>query len=207
MIFMRKKRLKNTKGFTLVELIVVLALVSILLAGGAGGLFAYSRYAARRQEQEYARSIYYAAQAALTHAKASGMLDALRSRAEEAENLPEAVGSLSGTAGSLPETAGETQSRWYLTKKKQEKDSVLGELLEPYMTEDILTDAALYLEADLETGIVYTAGYSSRADEFLSGQDGPVAVLYDSLEGRNGSYREETGAGIYETKTQKIETE
>ena len=189
---MKMKSWKNKKGFTLVELIVVLALLSLLFAVAAGGLSAYSRYAERRKDNEYARSIYYAAQSALTHEKASGMLEKLKEQAES-----------SGTSVYLEQEADGAR-RWILTKEKEGADDMVSSLLEPYIMKDILTDAAVYVEADLEKGIVYAAGYSRKADRFLPEERGVVAVFYGIVE-RAGLWKK-AGAENHETKTQTIKT-
>lgn len=178
---MKMKSWKNKKGFTLVELIVVLALLSLLFAGAAGGLSAYSRYAERRKNNEYARRIYYAAQSALTHEKASGMLEKLKEQAESPD------------ASVYLEQQAEGARRWILTKEKEESDDMVSSLLKPYITEDILTDAAVYVEADLEKGIVYAAGYSRKADRFLPEERGVVAVFYGILENGERVHGREAG--------------
>ncbi len=178
---MKMKSWKNKKGFTLVELVVVLGLLSLLFAGAAGGLLAYSRYAKRRQNNEYARSIYYAAQAALTHEKASGLLAKLTKQVEASE------------ASVYLQEETEGARRWLLMKERNDSDSLLCSLLEPYIAQDILADAAVFLEADLEAGIVYAAGYSSQADGFLPVQDGIEAVFYKGLSKEEHSHGREAG--------------
>lgn len=70
---------------------------------------------------------------------------------------------------------------------------MVSSLLKPYITEDILTDAAVYVEADLEKGIVYAAGYSRKADRFLPEERGVVAVFYGILENGERVHGREAG--------------
>ena len=102
--------LSTEKGFTLAELIVVLALLSILAAGGAGALSAYSKHAAFRKNNEQARIVYQAAQAAVTHAKASGMLEELNrsiaAASQEAGAVPRGIAAEITSAAGSADAAG-----------------------------------------------------------------------------------------------------
>ncbi|MDD3183843.1 MAG: type II secretion system protein [Anaerostipes sp.] len=71
-----KKRLGN-QGFTLVETMVVLLILGILMSVTAGGLVAYLRHANFKKNNEYAQTIYTAAQSSFTYAKTSGQLEEL----------------------------------------------------------------------------------------------------------------------------------
>ena len=53
---------KNNKGFTLVEMIVVLAILVILLSTSVMGLLAWQDWADFNRENEYAQSLFIAAQ-------------------------------------------------------------------------------------------------------------------------------------------------
>lgn len=63
------------RGFTLVELIVVLALMAILLSITAFGSINWLDWSRFQQEDSYAESIFYAAQNQITEMDASGALD------------------------------------------------------------------------------------------------------------------------------------
>ena len=68
----------SRKGFTLVELIVTLAILAIVLSASIFGIVAYQKYANYKRNNEYARTIFAAAQSGLTHYKASGELEDLQ---------------------------------------------------------------------------------------------------------------------------------
>ena len=68
----------SRKGFTLVELIVTLAILAIVLSASIFGILAYQKYANYKRNNEYARTIFAAAQSGLTHYKASGELEDLQ---------------------------------------------------------------------------------------------------------------------------------
>ena len=71
------KNIKNKKkGFTLVELMVVLAITAILAALVGGGLIAYTRLARFEKNEANARTLFQTAQISLTRMETAGELDA-----------------------------------------------------------------------------------------------------------------------------------
>lgn len=63
-----KKTLKmNSNGFTLVEVIVTIVILGILLAGGFVSIISWQHNALYNKNNEYAQTIFSAAQSALAH--------------------------------------------------------------------------------------------------------------------------------------------
>ena len=72
---MMKNKRTRSSGFTTVELIVVLVILVILLSASVAGLLSWQKYSAFKRNNEYAKSLFTAAQSALTHYKVSGKLE------------------------------------------------------------------------------------------------------------------------------------
>lgn len=78
---MKKRSIQqNHKGFTLVELVVVLVLMGILLSISAAGLIAFQDQSGQLQKNEAAQTLFYAAQSKLTQMEGNGQLEDLRER-------------------------------------------------------------------------------------------------------------------------------
>ena len=83
MVQYNKNIKNNKKGFTLVELMVVLAITAILAALVGGGLIAYTRLARFEKNEANARTLFQTAQISLTRMETAGELDAFRRQVME----------------------------------------------------------------------------------------------------------------------------
>ena len=75
---MRKRIGRSDKGFTLVECIVVLAILAILVTVSVLGLSAYTRHSRFVKNNSYAETVFYAAQSSLNHYASSGQMQELK---------------------------------------------------------------------------------------------------------------------------------
>lgn len=187
---MMKNKRTRSSGFTTVELIVVLVILVILLSASVAGLLSWQKYSAFKRNNEYAKSLFTAAQSALTHYKVSGKLEDLRKTVSVPENL---VGN---------EIAGDYSGRLYCleVQKDQEnlKDSQLYQLLQDYVYDKSIFNAAIRVEFDPADGVVYSVCYSDRAQSFdESTKDGSGGVMGVALSNRVESVRKDIILGYY----------
>ncbi|MCR5232781.1 MAG: prepilin-type N-terminal cleavage/methylation domain-containing protein, partial [Lachnospiraceae bacterium] len=70
--------MKDNRGFTLVELIVVIVIIAILAGLTVGGILAWRDWADFNRENEYAETLFVAAQNQLNDYSASGRLEAMQ---------------------------------------------------------------------------------------------------------------------------------
>lgn len=77
------KRVRNNLGFTLAELMIVVAIVAILAGVGSVGVVQFKRSLAQREADSIARELFVAAQNHLTMAKSEGSLATVKGSAEK----------------------------------------------------------------------------------------------------------------------------
>lgn len=75
----RKNRNRNQGGYTLVELIVVICIVLILAGGAVFGVMTWIRWSQFKEQNEYAKTLFSAAQNHLTEYSENGQLGQLQS--------------------------------------------------------------------------------------------------------------------------------
>lgn len=154
---MRQPQDKNrTKGFTLVEMIVVGVILVILLSVGAGAIVKYQHFSMYKQNNEYARTLFSSAQSALSYYQSGGGLKELAEKVKTPEHKVS-----SGTAGEPGD--------WYYLEIKKGDDletNLLYQILKDYVYLEAVWDAAIRLEFNPDTGAVLSVCYSNRADRF-----------------------------------------
>lgn len=154
----------NSNGFTLVEVIVTIVILGILLAGGFVSIISWQHNALYNKNNEYAQTIFSAAQSALAHMDAGGNLG-------ELENYIDNGGENSGT---VPDSAFElknSRSLSYLDitmdmTEDRLKESQLYQLLKNYVYDKGIFNAAIHLEFDVSDGTVYSVSYCDKANTF-----------------------------------------
>lgn len=171
------KKTRRSSGFTMVELMVVLAIMAILAALVGGGLIAYTRLARFEKNEANARTLFQTAQIALTRRDTAGELDDFRQKVL-----------LNGQAGAhfdpAAQKADELNKNIYALyyDKVTDTDSdneLLRELLGDYIYDDSLLNAAICVEIDAASGQVYSVFYDTNADKLRFGEKDGATNIYD----------------------------
>ena len=171
------KKTRRSSGFTMVELMVVLAIMAILAALVGGGLIAYTRLARFEKNEANARTLFQTAQIALTRRDTAGELDDFRQKVL-----------LNGQSGAhfdpAVQKADELNKNIYALycDKVTDADSdneLLRELLGDYIYDDSLLNAAICVEIDAASGQVYSVFYDTNADKLRFWEKDGATDIYD----------------------------
>ena len=160
-----KSKIKNRKrGFTLVELMIVLIIMAIIAAIAIPSFINYWRNAEFRKNESNAKTVYLAAESKLTYYRSSGQWDRFK---EQVKKQGKSANFFKDDAST---TFDETRlnGRIYAitldsdaSKAEQEKNPVM-QLLGDYLTEGDFLKGAIGIEIDVETGEVYSAFYGTK---------------------------------------------
>lgn len=184
------KNIKNKKkGFTLVELMVVLAITAILAALVGGGLIAYTRLARFEKNEANARTLFQTAQISLTRMETAGELDAFRQQVMEEGS----TGDHFQNDVTVTDAGGNT----LVSRTKTELDqnvaalyydrtgaaagnhnALVERLLGDYIYDASLLNASICVEIDVQSGQVYSVFYDTKSDKLRFNQDGATNI-YD----------------------------
>ena len=194
------KNIKNKKkGFTLVELMVVLAITAILAVLVGGGLIAYTRLARFEKNEANARTLFQTAQISLTRMETAGELDAFRQQVMEEGST--------GDHFQNDVTVTDADGKTLVSRTKTELDqnvaalyydrtgaaagnhnALVERLLGDYIYDASLLNASICVEIDVQSGQVYSVFYDTKSDKLRFNQDGATNI-YDRSYGhrRNDS--------------------
>lgn len=175
-----KQKTRNQKGFTLVELVVVLVILAILAALAGAGLIAYTRLARFEHNESNARTVFQAAQIALTRKDTSGDMDDFLTQLTEngTRNGHFTADGLQAQYGADAEDkAKELNSRIVaLYYDKSAPDTAASQLvyglIGPYLYDESIFNASITLEIDSLTGQIYSAFYDTASDKMRFSADG-----------------------------------
>lgn len=199
------KNIKNKKkGFTLVELMVVLAITAILAVLVGGGLIAYTRLARFEKNEANARTLFQTAQISLTRMETAGELDAFRRQVMEEGD----TGDHFQNDVTVTDAGGNT----LVSRTKTELDqnvaalyydrtgaaagnhnALVKELLGDYIYDASLLNASICVEIDMQSGQVYSVFYDTKSDKLRFNQDGATNIYDRSYDHR----RNDTLVGYY----------
>lgn len=197
------KNIKNKKkGFTLVELMVVLAITAILAALVGGGLIAYTRLARFEKHEANARTLFQTAQISLTRMETAGELDAFRDKVTKSGSMGQHFAEGLTDANGKP-LDGRTQKdlNTYIAALYYDKtgaadgnhNALVKELLGDYIYDASLLNASICVEIDVQSGQVYSVFYDTKSDKLRFNQDGATNIYDRSYDHR----RNDTLVGYY----------
>ena len=190
------KNIKNKKkGFTLVELMVVLAITAILAVLVGGGLIAYTRLARFEKNEANARTLFQTAQISLTRMETAGELDAFRQQVMEEGST--------GDHFQNDVTVTDANGKTLVSRTKTELDqnvaalyydrtgaaagnhnALVERLLGDYIYDASLLNASICVEIDVQSGQVYSVFYDTKSDKLRFNQDGATNIYDRSYDHR-----------------------
>lgn len=188
------KIIKNRKkGFTLVELMVVLVITAILAALVGGGLIAYTRLARFEKNEANARTLFQTAQISLTRMETAGELDAFRDKVTKSGNMGQHFAEGLTDADGKP-IAGRTQKdlNTYIAALYYDKtgaangnhNALVKELLGDYIYDASLLNASICVEIDIQSGQVYSVFYDTNSSKLRFNEAGATDIYDRSYEHR-----------------------
>ena len=195
MVQYNKNIKNNKKGFTLVELMVVLAITAILAVLVGGGLIAYTRLARFEKNEANARTMFQTAQISLTRMETAGELDAFRQQVIEEGST--------GDHFQNDVTVTDADGKTLVSRTKTELDrnvaalyydrtgaaagnhnALLERLLGDYIYDASLLNASICVEIDIQSGQVYSVFYDTKSDKLRFNQDGATNIYDRSYDHR-----------------------
>ena len=202
MVQYNKNIKNNKKGFTLVELMVVLAITAILAVLVGGGLIAYTRLARFEKNEANARTLFQTAQISLTRMETAGELDAFRDKVTKSGSMGQHFAEGLTDADGKP-LDGRTQKdlNTYIAALYYDKtgaadgnhNALVKELLGDYIYDASLLNASICVEIDVQSGQVYSVFYDTKSDKLRFNQDGATNIYDRSYDHR----RNDTLVGYY----------
>lgn len=195
MVQYNKNIKNNKKGFTLVELMVVLAITAILAALVGGGLIAYTRLARFEKNEANARTLFQTAQISLTRMETAGELDAFRRQVMEEGD----TGDHFQNDVTVTDAGGKTLVSRTKTELNQNvaalyydrtgaaagnHNALVERLLGDYIYDASLLNASICVEIDMQSGQVYSVFYDTKSDKLRFNKNGATNIYDRSYDHR-----------------------
>lgn len=205
---------KENKGFTLVELVVSFVIILMVAALSVVGVLAYQDYADYRRQNNYAETLFVAAQSKVTGYSVRGQLKNLEAAAVKPLDM-NMVTTPGGIRASESEngTNAKQGTVYYLTgnreayaaylngeyKNKTDTVSVcyqtLYDLFDEYLFDKSVLNASIAVEFNPWQGQIYSVLYSDKCGGFTYTEENKNGIV--NVLNRQEDYRSEYMIGYY----------
>ena len=220
----QERRCRSNRGFTLVEMIVTMMLLSILLTISVMGLMAWQDWSDFNQANEYAETMFLAAQNQLSEYNANGTLEDFAKQTKNFSPVEVKLDSIYYEEGQAysDDSVWVTVNKGTLVSVRANKGDyslyaagkdttsptapIVYQLLDSYLYDTSILNDAICVEFSLEDGQVFSVLYSAKSN-------GDEVEIFeydndnDSLRGsvniatRYDSYRKDRMIGYYGVDT------
>lgn len=147
------------RGFTLVEMVVVIAVIGVLLAVVTPSFLAWYRSAESVRLNQSARTIFLSAQEAFTNARGTSLFDELNTESREVDLDAD----VKPTPGAEELEKNRNNIRALRISRAGGGDPVLDKVLRPYLADAGVLENSILIEYNRTTGVVRAVFYSEQA--------------------------------------------
>lgn len=193
---------KRKKGFTLVELMVVLVILGIIAAIAVPLFINYWKKAEFRKNEENAKTVYLAAESRLTYYRSSGQWEQFKKEMQDA--VKDTDSEIAQKAVFKDNKDSRLNGRIYTIKLNKsaadqtKENNLVLRLLDDYTYDKGFLDASISIEIDIESGEVYSAFYGSRCKGLNYKADDADGYL--TMQKRDYDSRSKRLLGYYSTE-------
>ena len=184
---------QSNKGFTLVEICVVLVLFSILATTTTLGLIGWQHESTYRTQEDNAEMIYMAARNKIAQLRANNVLGDFSGWGSKGSNNTVTIISESTSQNYYYALASKGDYQNYnsgsMNDPDKQKSSLVFELINDYIADKGILNGNIAILYD-EDGTIYTVYFSDRTEISFSGADGldkkenrEYTKLYDNMIG------------------------
>lgn len=206
---MSKSHIKgDKKGYTLVEVIVVCVIIGIMSTMAIGGLMAYQKYANFKKNNEYAQTIFSAAQSSMTSAVNDGIMEDLTNQIDldngTGTGYKPLTASMLVDSTVLDEYTGKNDRIYTFVFHKGDTlgnytgaQRIIYNMIVPYVYDSTILDATYCVEVDASNGVVLGVCYNDKATSFYYAGESASSKEAMDISNRDRDKRKELELGYY----------